>query len=259
MTVLVRKLVISLHDASPFHLQRLRKAEAVFRETGVAKITYLLVPEYHGGHPSAASPEFIAWCRGHREFQVDWHLHGYHHLEALPTADERPALEGIARETKSVFSGAAADAFKRKFLTAGEGEFMSLDADSQRAKLEAGREAFRRCLDSDPEGFVAPAWLFNAALQPVLKEMGFRFTEDHRRIYDLRLGARLDSPVITWATRTLLRKYGSLAVCPILARLWASEPVLRVAMHPFDFDYASTVASIRGVLRFVMRDREQAF
>ncbi|MEO7958707.1 MAG: hypothetical protein ABIW76_18660, partial [Fibrobacteria bacterium] len=133
------------------------------------------------------------------------------------------------------------------------------DADSQRAKLEAGREAFRRCLDSDPEGFVAPAWLFNAALQPVLKEMGFRFTEDHRRIYDLRSGARLDSPVITWATRTLLRKYGSLAVCPMLARLWAYEPVLRVAMHPFDFDHASTVASIRGVLRFVMRDREQAF
>jgi uncharacterized protein len=261
MTAKVRKLVISLHDATPFHFERLRKAEAVFRESGVAKITYLLVPEYHGGHASAASPEFIAWCRAPRDFRVDWHLHGYHHLEALTSAAGAPARHGNAPATSAAASGAgaAADAFKRKFLTAGEGEFLALDADAQRAKLAAGREVFRRCLDSDPEGFVAPAWLFNAALHPVLKEMGFRFTEDHRRIYDVRSGARLDSPVITWATRTLLRKYGSLVVCPALARLWASEPVLRVAMHPFDFDHASTVASIRGVLRRVMRDREQAF
>lgn len=264
-TASVRKLVISLHDATPFHLDRMRRAEAVFRESGVAKITYLLVPEYHGGHASAASPEFIAWCRGPREFQVDWHLHGYHHLEALPAAIGGAVREGNIPDISGASSfpaagpGGAADAFKRRFMTAGEGEFLALDADAQRAKLAAGREAFRRCLDSDPEGFVAPAWLFNAALQPILKEMGFRFTEDHRRIYDVRSGARLNSPVITWATRTFLRKYGSLVVCPALARLWASEPVLRVAMHPFDFDHASTVANIRKVLRRVMRDREQAF
>ncbi|MDB5103403.1 MAG: hypothetical protein JWP91_1092 [Fibrobacteres bacterium] len=239
-----RKLVISLHDATPFHLARIRKAETVFRNLGVAKITYLLVPEYHGGYPSAESGEFISWCREARPFAVDWHLHGYHHLEAAGTA---------------AAGGGAGDAFKRKFLTAGEGEFLALDADAQRRKLIEGREVFRRCLRADPAGFVAPAWLFNDSLRPILKELGFLYTEDHRHIYQVSDGTRIESPVVTWATRTVLRKYGSLIVCPALARLWAHEPVLRVAMHPFDFDHASTVANIRSVLRRVMSAREQAF
>jgi hypothetical protein len=89
--------------------------------------------------------------------------------------------------------------------------------------------------------------------------MGIRHTEDQRRMYRCDTGARLDSPVITWATRTVLRKYGSLIVCPSLLRLWSNVPVLRVAMHPFDFDHPETVRSIRSVLARAMRGREQAF
>ena len=65
--------------------------------------------------------------------------------------------------------------------------------------------------------------------------------------------------MITWATRTPLRKYGSLVVCPLLARLFASAPRLRVATHPFDFDHPATVRSIRGVLARLLAAREQAF
>jgi uncharacterized protein len=240
-----RKLVISLHDATPFHLERMRKAEEVFRESGVEKITYLFVPEYHGGYPSAGHPGFTEWCRTPRPFGVDWHLHGYHHLES-------PVPLGAGLDGRG-------DAFKRRFMTAGEGEFLALDSQSQRRKLADGIDSFRRCLRSDPTGFVAPAWLFNSALPPLLKEMGFRYTEDHRRIYRVDTGSRLESPVITWATRTFLRKYGSLIVCPALARLWSNAPVLRVAMHPFDFDHASTTANIKAVLRKVMKGREQVF
>jgi uncharacterized protein len=236
-----RKVVVSLHDATPFHLERMRRAEAVFRDLGVEKIAYLFVPEYHGGYPAAGNAAFRDWCRESRPFRVDWHLHGYHHLEAPDAA-----------------AGGAGDFLKRKLLTAGEGEFLALDEAAQKLKLEAGRAAFRACLDRDPVGFVAPAWLFNAALPGVLREQGFLFTEDQRRMYRVDTGARLDSPVITWATRTWLRKYGSLAVCPLLLRLWSAAPVLRIAMHPFDFDHPETVAGIRRVLARALRERQQA-
>lgn len=237
------KVVVSLHDVTPFHLDRMRRAEAVFRDLKVAKIAYLFVPEYHGGYHAAEDEAFRAWCRAERPFRVDWHLHGYHHLEAAAPA---------AR-------GGASDFLKRKLLTAGEGEFLALDAEAQRRKIAAGREAFRACLGRDPAGFVAPAWLFNSALPLVLKEQGIRFTEDQRRMYRVDAGASLASPVITWATRTWLRKYGSLVICPSLLRLWAGRPVLRVAMHPFDFDHPGTVASIRCVLSRALRNREPAF
>jgi len=240
-----------LHDATPFHLDRIRKAEELFRELGLDKVTYLLVPEYHGGYLSSASPEFLAWCRAPRPFQVQWHLHGYHHLEQVAQLEN-----GGTSERRDASTG---DKFKRKYLTAGEGEFLALGPAAMRAKLEAGRDVFRACLGTDPEGFVAPAWLFNSGLRPALKEQGIRFTEDHRRLYRTDEGGSLPSPVITWATRTWLRKYGSLAVCPALARIWSSVPVLRVAMHPFDFDHGLTAASIRGVLRRLLKIREQVF
>jgi predicted deacetylase len=237
------KLVISLHDVTPFHMDRLARAEELYRELGLAKLTYLFVPEYHGGYPAAADPAFRDWCLRARPFRIDWHLHGYHHLEAPAQA----------------VAGGAGDFLKRKLLTAGEGEFLALDASAQRRKLVAGQESFRACLGKDPIGFVAPAWLFNAELPGVLKDLGFRFTEDQRRMYRVDTGASLAGPVITWATRTWVRKYGSLIVCPILLRLWSPAPVLRVAMHPFDFDHPATVASIRAILVAAAADREQAF
>lgn len=253
----IRRLLISLHDVTPFHLARIRKAEALFRDLGLAKVAYLYVPEYHGGYPSAGDAGFAAWCREPRPFRLQWHLHGYHHLETAAS----PGVEagGSAAPAQQPSRGGSADAFKRKFLTAGEGEFLALDAAAQRSRLEAGLASFRSCLGTEPDGFVAPAWLFNAALLPLLKELGLRHTEDHRRLYRADTGAGLRSPVITWATRTALRKYGSLVVCPLLARLFASAPYLRVAMHPFDFDHPATVRNIRGVLKHLVPGREQAF
>ena len=42
------KLLVSLHDVAPFHLERIRKAEALFARLGVPKVQYLFVPDFHG-------------------------------------------------------------------------------------------------------------------------------------------------------------------------------------------------------------------
>lgn len=239
------KLLICLHDVTPFHMARLEKAESLFRELGLEKVTYLLIPHYHGRHLSSESPRFINWCRAGRAFRIQWHLHGFHHLEADPVGISGRLSPG--------------DRWKRKYLTAGEGEFLSLEPARMRDKLHAGRDIFRACLNMEPPGFVAPAWLFNAGLPAVLNAQGIRYTEDHHRLYDLNSGRSLSSPVITWATRTPVHKYGSLLVCPVLSLLWKNESVLRVAMHPFDFDHAETVANIRGVMRRLLKIRAQVF
>ena len=65
--------------------------------------------------------------------------------------------------------------------------------------------------------------------------------------------------MITWATRTPLLKYASIAAAPILSHVWKTAEVLRVAIHPFDLDHDQTVASIRNVLSTVLPDRQQCF
>jgi predicted deacetylase len=239
------RLLISLHDVTPFHFDRLRKAETLFQELGLRKVTYLFIPNYHGRFPSAEHPEFVAWCRGPRPFEIEWQLHGDHHLEASSCADS-----DAMRWT---------DQWRRRFLTAGEGEFLPLDAETQRIKLISGRATFRQCLGYEPAGFVAPAWLFNSRLVPILEEIGFQSTEDRHHIFALQEGRSLRSPVITWATRTTLLKYGSIAAAPVLGHLWKTVEVLRVAIHPFDMDHHQTVSSIRRLLDRVAQDRQQSF
>ena len=62
--------------------------------------------------------------------------------------------------------------------------------------------------------------------------------------------------MITWATRTAIRKHGSVAFAPLLSRLWSRQPLLRMAIHPFDFDHPNVVASIRALLTSLLSVRE---
>jgi uncharacterized protein len=224
------KLLISLHDVSPAHWRRLRIAEDMFDRLGIGRLTYLLVPDYHHAWDIRRAAGFAAWCRGPHPAAVQWFLHGYVHQAPAPP------------------TGRFVDRLKQYWLTDEEGEFLSLDAGETGVRLEAGVVAFEDALGSRPDGFVAPAWLANQHLAPALKAMRITFTEDHRRVYDLQRDRWIDCPVITWATRTVLRKYGSLLVCPALLHRWADRPVLRIALHPADFDHLETRRSIESVL-----------
>lgn len=224
------KLLISLHDVSPAHWNQLRVAEALFERLGIGRLTYLLVPDYHHAWDIRRAADFAAWCRARRPVRLQWFLHGYAHRAA-----------GSPR-------GGVADRLKQYWLTDGEGEFLSLDAREIRARLAKGVAAFEDALGARPDGFVAPAWLSNEHLAPALKAMRITFTEDHHRVYDVQRDRWIECPVITWATRTALRKYGSLVVCPALLQRWADRPVLRFALHPADFDHPQTVRSIEAVL-----------
>jgi predicted deacetylase len=231
-------LLLSLHDVTPRHLVRLARAEALFRELGVTHATYLVVPRYHRAWPIETDAEFRDWCRASRPFNVGWCLHGYHHLES-----------------RRVDRFSVRNWFNRQFLTAGEGEFLDLREAEMKQCIDRGREVFKACLGVDPTGFVAPAWLFNRALIPVLRDLRFTWTEDHRRIYDLKHGDTLNAPVITWATRTLAHRYGSPWIAPALLRCWRERPVIRIAVHPLDFDDPRFVEAIRRTLATTLHDR----
>jgi predicted deacetylase len=143
-------------------------------------------------------------------------------------------------------------------MTAGEGEFLTLGESDMRARIARGMETFSGCLSEKPLGFVPPAWLHNEELFPILKEFGFRFTEDHGGVYEVQTGQRASCPVITWATRTRFRQYASRVVCPALLAHWRDRQVIRIALHPTDFDHPKTVDSIVAVLARARRDRRLA-
>lgn len=257
------QVMISLHDVAPNHLRRLRQAEALFERFEVERVAYLLVPQFHGAHTAHRDADFVGFCRARRSFAVDWLLHGYYHLErpgapdlsqeTSPSGQSEVNPQGTSAET--VPKAGWSEAFQRRFLTGGEGEFLALDEGEARRRIFAGKAVFEQCLGFAPEGFIAPAWLHAPGLFSWLRDWGFAYTEDHGHVHLLQDQKRLPSPVVTWATRTWLRRKGSLWVCPALEIQSRRAPLLRLALHPHDFDFPETVASISTVLGRVLRRR----
>jgi predicted deacetylase len=223
------RLLVSLHDVTPVHARRLERAERLLEALGVEAVTYLLVPDFHGLGAAHALMEFVAWCRAPRPYVVQWFLHGYFHGEHVVPAVGGPRLT-------------ASEWLASSFLTAGEAECLGLRGEALHARLRNGIESCELCIGAPPTGFVAPAWLFNQELVPALTAMNFEYTESQLRVWQLRTGRVRRSPVITWATRTALRRWGSVACSAV--RRHTRHPVVRVALHPFDFDHPGTIASI---------------
>lgn len=241
------KLLVSLHDVTPVHRQRLERAERLIADLGIRKCAYLLVPRFHHTESAAESEWFRGFCLKQREFEVEWLLHGFFHREG-------PSDRGRQKPTSK--RDALKQWWKREFMTGGEGEFLSLSTGELKNRLEQGSRVFSDCLNRSPQGFVAPAWLYNERLVPALKELGFHFTENHRSVIDLAPERSIRAPVITWATRTVARKYSSILGCPLLLKAWRKESVLRVAMHPHDFDHPETTRNVSNVLKRALAARE---
>src|SRR5262245_3843507 len=234
-----KRALIALHDVTPFHAARLERAERLLTAFGIASVAYLFVPAFHGRGDAHGSPEFTAWCRGRRGYDVQWFLHGYFHSERVqPIAGARLTV---------------GERLARRYLTDGEGEFLPLRGQPLAERLEAGVRSVEQCLGRLPAGFVAPAWLFNDELIPALARAQLQFTESQRQVTETGTGRTIASPVITWATRTRVRLLGSIAVSSVQRRLWRSQRLLRVALHPYDFDHPATVASISRTLEAVRR------
>jgi predicted deacetylase len=218
---------------TPFHRHRLERAEQLLSDLRATEVLYLLVPDYHGRAPVAEDAAFGAWCRRTRPFQVRWALHGHFHQEC--PVDAQSTIGLAAR-------------LKRRLLTDGEAEFLGLRGVDLDRRLASGCEAFAATVRARPTAFVAPAWLASEALPGALSKIGIRYTENHLRVFDVEQEISRTCPVITWSTRTALRRRLSGGLADALVRRWRGEPALRIAIHPYDFDHPRVEACIRRTL-----------
>jgi predicted deacetylase len=238
-------LLLGLHDVTPVHLPRLRRAEALFEELGVSQVSYLFIPDFHRESPGAECSAFADFCQRRPSFCREWLLHGLYHVD-----DPELSLQATRAGTRLW------QRFQRRYLTGGEAEFLPLDRAALERRIEQGTRIFRDCLDQIPEGFVAPAWLYNQHLIPALKKLGFRFTENHLRIIDLQRDVSLRAPVVTWATRNWWRKHASIAAAWLRSGCWRRTAYVRVAVHPHDFDHPETIRSVILILRTLLEHCE---
>ena len=246
-TAMQPQALVSLHDVTPAHEARVFTAIEHLRGLGVQALNLLVVPDFHHRAHLDHATAFCARLRAVLGPRDEIQLHGFYHL-----ADSQPA------DAKGKIAAA--------LLTAGEGEFHALDYTEARRRLADGLEVLERTLGIRPRGFVAPAWLQNAEVRRAVRDSGLAWCEDQMRIHDLQHDRTILAPVLTWASRSLPRRLGSLLFAQIAGRalpfssVITGESTLRLAVHPNDYRNPALVDSIgRTVRRWLVTHRPVSY
>ena len=232
----VKRLLASIHDVSPaFESAVDRLADQLSGILGGPRFAMLVVPDHWGVAP--ITPAFAARLRDWADAGVEMFLHGWRHRD----------------ETRHTGTLAA---LKARHMTAGEGEFLGLDADEAERRMLEGRDLIEQATGRGVAGFIAPAWLYGAGAHEAMARVGFALAEDHFRVWrprSARIVAR--GPVVTWASRTPARLRSSLAVAAVARAIPAWLPTMRVAVHPGDVGESRLLNSIDRTVRALARER----
>ena len=233
------RLLVSVHDVTPRHADRLRRIAALLARHGLrGRYSALVVPNFWHEWPLADHPDFIAWLRDQVEEGVEPVLHGYYHRDESPHASGWDRLRG-------------------RHLTAGEGEFLGLPYEAARARLAAGRALVEDLLRASVTGFVAPAWLYGQPSLDALRDLAFAHAEDHWSVWSPSTGRRLAAgPVVSYASRDRVRVAGSLLWSRASAALLRPLPIVRLAIHPHDLDVPALERELDRRLGALLRARQ---
>nr|WP_276598816.1 polysaccharide deacetylase family protein [Nannocystis sp. SCPEA4] len=235
---------VSIHDVSPAWEAEVDLALQACAAVGI-KPGLLVIPNYHGAWPLDEHPAYAARLRGWQAAGHEIFLHGYYHLADAgprsPSTTGNAAPRGLRR------------LWAQKVVSGGEAEFSDVDEAEARRRLDDGEAVLRRAGLQQLDGFIAPAWSMPPWMFALLRERGYRYTEDHLHVYDPKAGARRTSVVLNYASRTPARLWSSLLYCRLARparRLWPA----RVAIHPADMRHAVLRREIDGLLRWAVGD-----
>jgi predicted deacetylase len=231
---------VSVHDVSPVWASELELALSMARAVG-AKPALLVVPNFHGRAPLAEHPAF---CARLRELQGSGHeiyLHGFFHASGHEAeSGDAPGRRGLPWH------------FAQRIVSNHEAEFCDVSRQEAVRRIARGEAALAEA-GLAVDGFVAPAWSMPDWLMPVLADRGYRFTEDHVRVYDPLAGSSRPSLVLNYASRSPGRLLSTVAYCRA-ARVLATVLPARVAIHPADMHFALLRYEVKRLLAWAAGD-----
>jgi predicted deacetylase len=229
---------VSIHDVSPAWSREVEDALRVCHASRV-RPALLVVPDFHGRAPLLQADSF---CARLRELQASGHevyLHGFRHQSG-------------GHYERASGHGRLAWLFAQRVVSNREAEMSDVSEAEGRARVEEGERVLRRA-GLRIDGFVAPAWSMPRWLLPWLGERGYRFTEDHLRVYDPAARRSRASVVLNWATRSPGRIATTVAWCRVARHARALLPA-RIAIHPGDMRYRLVLDEVRSLVEWARDD-----
>ena len=215
-----RALVVSIHDVSPLTLQKTQQILDDLKKIGCASTSLLVIPDHHRRGRVSMNATFAERLREQVAAGHEPVLHGYYHLR------EQQAADGIFKKMVT------------QSYTAGEGEFFDLSETEARERLKSGMSEFTAC-GVAATGFIAPAWLLGDDAECAVRNLGFEYTTRIATVSDFKSGDVHSARSLVWSVRAAWRRVCSLAWNRLLALTLRNAPLLRVGIHPPDWDHTA--------------------
>jgi predicted deacetylase len=216
----VKSLAVAIHDVEPGSFQRCAEIRGWLSDRGVDRVTLLVVPAPRLHPLDSTSPELVGWLRGCVEAGDAVAQHGLRHRR-------RRRLGPAGGLRASALGGDAA-------------EFAGLGSLETGHAVETGLGILRRA-GLAPRGFIAPAYYYSPALR---REVARRFAwwAGLWRVH----GAGLSSPALCLGSSSEVKRRTSPRL--VLAAARHGGPLVRVDVHPVDFEHPGHVAVLERVL-----------
>ncbi len=218
-------IAVALHGIEPATFERCAVIRDWLEDHGVDRVTLLVIPARDLHPVGERSPEMVGWLTERRRAGDSIAQHGFHHV--------RTRAGGSSRR---------------------RGEFVGLDGEETRRAVHAGWRVLKLA-GIEPDGFVAPAYAYTAALRETLSPR-FRWWAGLLRVHRAQPAsdpsARERSEVGQLAPAWSLAAAGPLSrmLSPSLLRAGSLLPTstLRLDLHPNDLRYTRHMMALEWVL-----------
>jgi predicted deacetylase len=227
-------LAVALHGIEPATYERCALIRDWLDDHGVERVTLLVIPARDLHPVGERSPEMVGWLSERRRGGDAIAQHGFQHVPLRTGSSPRQLLARAHGH--------------------GAGEFLGLDPEETRRAVHAGWRLLKLA-GIEPDGFVAPAYAYTAALRQALR-LRFRWWAGLLRLHtapSLLAAIRQDQPEIgqlapawSFASNGPLRR----VLSPPLVRAGSLLPTstLRLDLHPADLQHPRHMLALEWVL-----------
>jgi predicted deacetylase len=215
-------LAVAVHDVEPGTFRRVAAIRDWLADHGVARVTLLVIPAA-GGRPLHERMPLVHWLALQAAGGDAVAQHGLLHEQTV-----RP--RGPARWQVAWKGGRAA-------------EFPGLSTEECDRRVLLGRRLLA-AVGLPPRGFVAPAYAYTSGLRAVVAGT-HAWSADLLGI-SLGKSSRIRAPALCLGTSGALKRAASPRVVRMLRPL--SGPIVRVDVHPADFDHTGHVSALEALL-----------
>jgi predicted deacetylase len=198
-------------------------------------MSLLVIPQYHGQPPFTEDKAYVAWLQDLPKDNFDLCLHGYYHKAEAVHGNWFQQLKG-------------------KVYTTGEGEFYQLSQSQAQEKLAAGMSLFIAS-NLPVYGFTAPAWLVSNEAKIAICDSGFQYSTLWDGVELPRSHGFIKAPTLVYSSRNAWRRFVSKHWISTFHSLKKNAHVMRLAVHPIDFEYPDIETHIYKVLKEALRTR----